>query len=231
MPTHADPVWPADAQYSYTFAWWEPTISEVKWNAEYRAQYSSTLNKYTITWKDGNGKVLKTEEVEYGVIPTYDRETPTKESTEEYEYIFTWWDKEITEVKWNITYTAKYDEKEIIKEIPPNYWDNIAGWEMWSESDYPISPQNNENILSWTVEKWSEWSNDWGGLWSTQDSLHNSEWQTWDVFTWSAIDLLEELLDDQTETWEVLEYTDEDRELELTQIRNTLNKKKIKPMK
>jgi hypothetical protein len=33
--------------------------------------------------------VLNTEELEYGTVPTYDGEVPTKESTEEFEYIFT----------------------------------------------------------------------------------------------------------------------------------------------
>jgi hypothetical protein len=56
---------------------------------EYRATYIYTLRKYTVTWKNEDETVLKTEEVEYGTIPTYDEEVPTKESTEEFEYIFT----------------------------------------------------------------------------------------------------------------------------------------------
>jgi hypothetical protein len=31
---------------------------------------------------------LKTDEIAYGTIPTYEGETPTKESTEEYTYEF-----------------------------------------------------------------------------------------------------------------------------------------------
>ena len=210
IPTHENITQPSDSKYTYTFKWWEPKIKEVTWDAEYRATYTYTLRKYTVTWEDENGKVLKMQQIEYGTMPTYNGEIPTKESTEDFEYTFAWWDKEISEVKGNTTYKAKYDTKEIVKE------------------NQPILSQDDENNWSWTTEGWSEWSNVWDGWWSTQDSLNDSKWQTWDIESGSALNLLEELLDDQTETWEVLEYTDEDRELELAQIRSKLNKKKIK---
>ena len=210
IPIHEDITQPADEKYTYTFKWWEPEIKEVTWDAEYRATYTYTLRKYTVTWKNEDETVLKTEEVEYGTVPTYDGEEPTKESTEEYEYIFTWWDKKIDEVKWDVEYVARYETKEILKE------------------DISTLSHDDENILSWTIEKWSEWSNDLGRWWNIQNSLSNSlELKTWDVESWSALDLLKELLLVQTETWEVLEYTEKDKELELSHIWETLNEKEI----
>jgi len=210
IPTHEDITQPADEKYTYTFKWWEPEIKEVTWDVEYRATYTYTLRKYTVTWKNEDETVLKIEEVEYWTIPTYDEEVPTKESTEEYEYIFTWWDKKIDEVKWDVEYVARYETKEILKE------------------DISTLSHDDENILSWTIEKWSEWSNDLGRWWNIQNSLSDSlELKTWDVESWSALDLLKELLLVQTETWEVLEYTEKDKELELSHVWETLNEKEI----
>ncbi|MBR4634251.1 hypothetical protein IKO50_04890 [bacterium] len=49
-------------------------------------------NKYTITWKDGNDEVLKTDQLFYGALPEYTGEMPTKTATAQYSYTFnnTW---------------------------------------------------------------------------------------------------------------------------------------------
>ena len=160
IPTHEDITQPADEKYTYIFKWWEPEIKEVTWDAEYRATYTYTFRKYTVTWKNEDETVLKTNEVEYGTVPTYDGGLPTKESTEEFEYVFTWWDKEIGEVKWNVEYIARYDAKEIENE---------------GIEDLPILSQDDENNTSWTLGGWSEsyvW--EW---WTEQDSSDILEWQ------------------------------------------------------
>ena len=41
---------------------------------------------FTITWVDGNGDTLKTEQVPYGTTPSYTGETPTKTATSQYTY-------------------------------------------------------------------------------------------------------------------------------------------------
>ena len=110
MPTYSDVDQPSDARYSYTFAGWDPELKVVDWDADYRATYTYTVNKYTVTWKDENGKVLETDEVEYGSIPTYDGEIPEKQPTDEYTYAFAWWNPEIWIVKWDVTYTATYTQ-------------------------------------------------------------------------------------------------------------------------
>ena len=68
----------ADAQYTYTFTGWDPAIDSVTGDATYTAQFDATVNKYTITWKDGNDVVLKTEQVAVlvGVSPMYSGVSP-----------------------------------------------------------------------------------------------------------------------------------------------------------
>jgi hypothetical protein len=41
------------AQYTYIFNnVWEPTVTTVKTGVTYTAQFTPTVNEYTITWKD-----------------------------------------------------------------------------------------------------------------------------------------------------------------------------------
>lgn len=99
-----------NAQYSYTFSGWSPAESEVTGNAAYIAQYSESVNRYTVTWYDEDGiTVLASESFAYGTIPEYTGETPTKENFENYIYTFDGWTEELGEVTGNTSYTAKYE--------------------------------------------------------------------------------------------------------------------------
>ena len=111
-PTYdgATPSKAADAQYTYTFAGWTPAISAVTGNMTYVASYDGVLNTYTVTWANDNGAELeKDEAVPYGTVPTYDGEAPAKANPATgYTYTFEGWDKEVSAVTGNVTYTATY---------------------------------------------------------------------------------------------------------------------------
>jgi uncharacterized repeat protein (TIGR02543 family) len=106
------PTKEATAQYSYTWTGeWDPALEEVKGDATYTATFTETVNEYTITWKDGNDEVLKTDTLAYGVMPEYTGDTPTKDATAQYTYTFNGkWLPEFTAVSEDATYTAQFDE-------------------------------------------------------------------------------------------------------------------------
>ena len=110
VPTYdgAEPTKPADVQYSYTFKGWDVEPVAVTGEATYTATFSSTLNEYTITFKNGED-ILQSSMVAYGTVPTYNGADPTKPATAQYTFVFKGWDTEIVPVSGDATYTARYD--------------------------------------------------------------------------------------------------------------------------
>ncbi|MBR4520679.1 MAG: hypothetical protein IKO63_04630 [Paludibacteraceae bacterium] len=138
----ADPTKDATAQYTYTFSGWDNTIVAVTGEATYKATFSSTVNKYTITWVDGDGNILSTEEVAYGDTPAYTGDTPTKTATDEYTYEFNnSWSPAIVPVTGDATYTALFTETGI---TPSTYIvtfmddeGNVLFYEIYSYGETP----------------------------------------------------------------------------------------------
>ncbi|MBR3298792.1 MAG: hypothetical protein IKI64_06255, partial [Clostridia bacterium] len=113
MPTYdgEEPIKEGDAQYSYTFIGWDPEVSEVTGDITYTAVFEEVVNTYTVTWVNWDETELEVdEEVEYGTMPTYDGEEPTKEGDAQYTYTFIGWDPEVSEVTGDITYTAVFEQ-------------------------------------------------------------------------------------------------------------------------
>ena len=102
------PTKESTAEFDYTFAGWDPEIDIVTGDATYTATYTETRRSYTITFVDEDGTELQSSKVEYGETPVYSGNTPTKESTAEFDYAFAGWDPEIAIVTGNATYTATY---------------------------------------------------------------------------------------------------------------------------
>lgn len=106
MPTFkGDTSKSSDAQYTYTFSGWSSEVVSVTGDATYVAQYSTTVNHYTVTWNvDGN---ITTEEYAYGETPTFKGST-AKSADAQYTYTFTGWSPNVTSVSGDVTYTAIY---------------------------------------------------------------------------------------------------------------------------
>ena len=107
---------PAPAEVTgYTFAGWFTALTDgeqVQDNATLtedktlHAQW--TANSYTIRFVNADGTELQNSMVDYGQTPVYSGNTPTKESTAEFDYAFAGWTPEIASVTGDATYTATY---------------------------------------------------------------------------------------------------------------------------
>ena len=112
-PTYnsAEPTKAATDQHTYSFAGWSPEIESVKGDVTYTAQFDENLRKYTITWKNDDGSVLRTDEnVEYGTMPSYGTD-PTKADDEMFSYSFIGWTPSVVTVSGNATYTAQFSKE------------------------------------------------------------------------------------------------------------------------
>ena len=100
-----NPTKKATAQYTYTFAGWTPALANVTGEATYKATYTATTRKYTITFVNGDGSTT-TQDVEYGTKPTAPAgKTPA--NTAEFTYSFSGWNPTIVNVTGEATYTAE----------------------------------------------------------------------------------------------------------------------------
>ncbi len=68
-----------------------------------------TRNSYTVTFRDDDGTVLKSEEVKFEAMPACTE--PSKPATETTVYTFTGWDPALAEVSGDATYTATYNSE------------------------------------------------------------------------------------------------------------------------
>ena len=102
------PTKESDEMYDYEFIGWDLDDKILTDDIIFEAKFSSKLRKYTYKFIDDNGEVLKEELVDYGTMPVAP-DNPSKDETDEYEYVFTGWDKRITEVIGDVTYEAKYE--------------------------------------------------------------------------------------------------------------------------
>ena len=96
----------------YTLVGWSPELAPVTANVTYTAVYEAVARQYLIVFLNGTD-TLYTDSVDYGQVPVYEGEIPTKPSDEQYNYIFSGWDPEIVAVSGDATYSAVFEAQPI----------------------------------------------------------------------------------------------------------------------
>ena len=131
----------------YTFTGWDKAFTNVTANLVVTAQYS--INTYTVTFKDWNGTVLKTQQVQYGGAATAPA-NPTRTG-----YTFTGWDKAFTNVTANLVVTAQYVQNEPVSTPVPSDVPQIVVESKTTSAGSTvavnISIANNPGIVSMTL--------------------------------------------------------------------------------
>ena len=89
---------------NYVFTGWSPNVVPVTGNAVYTAAFTTQARKYSITFKNQDGSVIETQSLGYGEVPVC-QNPPQQASTIEYYYVAKW-DKQITAVIADATYTC-----------------------------------------------------------------------------------------------------------------------------
>ena len=131
----------------YTFTGWDKAFTNVTADLVVTAQYSA--NTYTVTFKDWNGTVLKTQQVQYGGAATAPA-NPTRAG-----YTFTGWDKAFTNVTANLVVTAQYVQNEPVSTPVPSDAPQIVVESKTTSAGSTvavnISIANNPGIVSMTL--------------------------------------------------------------------------------
>lgn len=166
------PTAPADpTRTGYTFTWWNPEVKKITKKTTYTATY--TPLPYTITFVDEDGTtVLDEQTCDYGTMPVYAGETPTKEATAQYTYTFSGWTPELATVTWDATYTATYTATvnqytATIESDDTDKW-TVDVSEVTADYGTAISAEANvltigSTTITATAEEWYAFSS-WGTL-------------------------------------------------------------------
>lgn len=99
--TGAEPKRESSREFDYNFREWGLTFDPVNKITTAKAFFDKEVRKYKIDFALPSGEIIESKEVEYGKVPEIDFEIPNEED-------FIGFDKELSEVDRNATYTIKY---------------------------------------------------------------------------------------------------------------------------
>ncbi|MFA7111482.1 MAG: hypothetical protein WC174_03865, partial [Bacilli bacterium] len=95
----------------YTFIGWDKSLDNIVVDTNFYATYSENTYQYLCTFNNYDGSFLYSTTVNYGEDVEYFGETPTKKSSDSESYNFIGWDKELTNIKEDTTFTALFAAK------------------------------------------------------------------------------------------------------------------------
>jgi len=115
------PSRPDDVYGSYSYLGWDKPLNPVSDQIVYYAKYQKKANTVTVRFLNYDGSVLKSQSCDYGDVPVYQGETPTRPvKDEKTAYEFTGWSPALTEATKDGDYTANF--KEVIREYSVSFY-------------------------------------------------------------------------------------------------------------
>lgn len=113
----------------WTFVGWDKSLENIQKPTIFTAKFECL---YTCTFLNYDGSTLYSAKVNRGEDASYVGDTPTKPDTVEGEttihWTFTGWDKDLTDIKADTTFTAKFDSPNAIKCTFVNYDGTLLGY-------------------------------------------------------------------------------------------------------
>lgn len=127
---------PEPTRTGYTFEGWFTdsidgkeirTNDTLEANSILYARWSFLINRYVITFINHDSTLLQRDTLEYGTLPAFRGEEPTKDATAEFSYTFAGWNPEIDTVTEDATYIATYTAQPRIYILTLNVADTCEG--------------------------------------------------------------------------------------------------------
>lgn len=106
--TKSEPIKESSSKYDYKFKAWTPALAKITDDATYTAVFDSTIRKFEVSFVNGK-TTLQSGKAEYGSMPSYSGDGPTKKASEGYTYSFAGWEPTITSVNKDVIYKAVFD--------------------------------------------------------------------------------------------------------------------------
>lgn len=148
------------AQYTYAFIDW--TADETVGNDTIiSANFSRSINQYTVTWMNGDEVLEIDENINYGATPVYNGKIPTKAADEQGNYTFSGWSPSISIVTGDIIYIAQFTT--LGNKCIVTFYDDdgttilgISVVETGATAVYPnvIPVKESTEAVTYTFEKW-----------------------------------------------------------------------------
>lgn len=192
--TGATPTKAATAQYTYTFDTWVPALAVATADATYTASYSSTVNRYTVTFDSVGGTTIAPVTVEYGQTVAKPSD-PVRPREGDHFYDFTHWALNgqefdfTTPITQDITLVAQYQVTNYVAPVI-----EIAG----SQTTFSVNAGESLNLPEVTAHDYKnrplevEFEDEFGGS-SIKNGVFTSKVAGEHVITFYAEDEFDEL--------------------------------------
>lgn len=104
------PEKPSNDQYSYAFQGWDEPLEHITKDVTRKALFTETVRTYKVEYKNFDGTLLDTQNIEYGKNARFAKESPKKASDESYDYVFSGWDYPETNIVKDMVLTAQFSQ-------------------------------------------------------------------------------------------------------------------------